>query len=809
MPERIEQLLQFPNVGLYLTGPKRGVPRTALRRALGIHEAPINSLRARQGENTLYARPNIISLGRLDTDRFQSEATILYKNNSPLVTGLNGSRLTLQKSPPSQGLPDYLFVSGGGVSRKISPAGAVTNWGISPPADGLAIAVNTNTTKQIERFEDHTTWTYVSVAVHVDEPTVKQEGTNSLHLNIVADTIATVQKALAIDLSVYASGALSPLEDNIEFWVRLSSSPGFDYILIRFDVGAGNFATDYYQFKVFPTQDTPRNDILGIGTAPNVEQQEISFLDGSSSGSGEIGDAPSGEPSGSDSSGPGNDAGSGPGDGSDAVAGPNTWTHIKIPKKSFFRSGASTKTWADVAALQFTIKSNSYSTLDIFLDDLKLVGAVGTQGRYRYHSTFRNTTTGNRSNPEPTFIQIDDVQRQSLAGTSLQISGDTQVDQREVWRTIGNGTVFFRALTVDNNVGTTFTDTTSDYIGLNSLDSATFLEPQALVFDNAKPDETYTDFVIDATTAFWLSNDISKRGRLYYSPLGRPEGVKGFITVTSDNDILQRIIIYNGLKYLFSLDGVYRIDGSDPYTKKRVTGVPGVPTANKRTVCTSPVGIWYQADDGIRLFDGATSTLVFYDRLGSIFRGETLDYFPPFEGIYAAYFHNQYYISNGIRTLCINQSTQFIRELGIGLTALLYEEDTQLLIGALPSSVSVIENESSPIFSTFDIETGSLSLSVGNNEIIKRIRFKGSFSSQEMTPTLILNDVPIILPPFTIEKGSVEYTIGRTAQSISVRLQSTLAREIELEAIEVDIYTPYSTLKKASFNPFGQIFSQP
>ena len=689
MPERTEQLILFPNQGLYLTGPKRMVPRTHLRRALGINETNIGSIKNRKGETTLYSLSSIHSLGRLNTDRYQGVAGVLYRNGVSLLTGGDGNRLTLLKGQPSEGLADYLFLSGGNQSRKITSAGVVTNWGISPPPNGMVITKNANTQKQIEDFEDHTTWTYTNVSAHANEGTIKQQGTNSLHLTILANQLAVIRKASVLDLSTYGGGVSSPDEDHTEFWVRIGSSPGFDYILIRFDVGTGNFATDFYQFKILPTQDTPRNDRFGIGVSPLVNQQEEIFLTGDRGGEGGSGsDAPAGEGSGSDSSaasdpGPGGDAGSGPGDGTDAVAGPNTWTRIRVPKSSFFRSGAGSGTWANVAAIQFTIKSNSFSTIEIYLDDAELIGAVGMEGRYRYHSTFRNTTTGNSSNPEPTYIQVEDINRQSTAGSLVSLSSDPQVNQRELWRTVGNGTVFFRAFTLNDNTTTIFTDTVADYIGLNSLVAAAYLQPTVLSYNNAKPDDTYGDFLIDGLTAFWLSNEIGKRGRLYYSTIGKPEGVKGFITVTNDNDILQRILVYNGVKYILSLDGIYRIDGTDPYTRRRITGVPGLPTTNKRTPVVSPYGIFYQANDGIRIFDGNRSELVFYERLGNIFRGETLDYFPPFEGVYGAFYHNQYIISDNIRTLSLNLNTGLIRELGIGLNALLFEDDTKLLIGEI------------------------------------------------------------------------------------------------------------------------------
>ncbi len=557
MPERTEQLLHFPNTGLHLMGPKRAAPLTALRRAVGLHDTNTGAIRSRRGETTLQSLSGVHSLGRLNTTRFQGAGGTLYRDGVALVTGLSGAYLALPKSPPAPGLPDYLFVTGGGLSRKILSSGTVQNWGIAPPANGLT-------------------------------------------------------------------------------------------------VGAGG-------------------------------------------------------------------------------------------------------------------------------------GAVVLVGRYWFHTTFMNTVTGNRSNSEPTQAEQLGFSGTTLSLTNIPVSTDPQVGRREIWRTVGDGGVFLYDQAINDNTTTVLADTTLDAIPVGGSYATNALQPIELPLDNAFPDQTYTDAIIDQLTSFWISGEDGKKGRLYYSPVGRPEGVRGFVTVTNDNDALQRIIAWNG-RYVFTIKGVYKIDGADPYARRLITGVPGVPVAQRRTVTPSPYGIFYQAADGLRLFDGARSELIYFDRIGSLFRGETLDDFPAFEGVYAEFARNQYFISNGSRTLAINYITGLIRELGVGLTSLYYEEDTRFLLGATSAAVVILEDEAANPFQTFDLETGSLVLPVGQDAVVKRLRIKGQFAGQVVTPAILINEVEQVLPPFVMDNDRVEYAIGLPARSVSVRLQATLTQPIVVEQIEVDIY---------------------
>jgi len=132
----------------------------------------------------------------------------------------------------------------------------------------------------------------------------------------------------------------------------------------------------------------------------------------------------------------------------------NTWVLLRLPKSSFV--GGAESDWAAVQAARLTIKTKKDAGVIAYWDDLKIAGGFGLQGRYRYRVTFRNTSTGSRSNANPNYVEVTNVGRQSVVLNSLPLSSDSQVDQREIWRTVGDGILYFRCGTVDDNTTTTF-----------------------------------------------------------------------------------------------------------------------------------------------------------------------------------------------------------------------------------------------------------------------------------------------------------------------------------------------------------------
>jgi hypothetical protein len=794
-------------LGLTVTGPASGDAPMFMRRTRGLHEACLNELRPAPGRTPLFPLPttaSIHTITRFNDVRYFGAGTILFREGAALLTGLNGQRLTLTRMPPGNTQPDQLFVAGGGKGRKIDIADIVTNWGIDPPADGFTVALVAQLIKTIENFEVAGDWTIVGTGViAANEATINQDG-NSLKVTVPIDTLATLSKASVLDLSQFAVAGDSSDEDLIELWVRVDEADaGIDYITLRFDVGAGDFSSDYYQFKFLPTALIINTMVIeGVGKETTVAAGETTFVTdgGGDEESGGISESPSA-------------VDSDPGPGTDAFgASSATWTRLRIAKSRFLRSGNSIATWANVAAIQLMIKTNTLSQVICYFDLSRMRGGAGLSGDYKSLVTFDSTLTGARSNGNPTEVVTKQNDRQKLDYAILPLSTDPQVNARTLWRTLGNGAAFFREHVIKDNTTTTYRSAVADFVGLWTNEQSEILFLPELPTDNIRPLETHIDFIYDQATVFWLNGDTAKKGRVYFSPSGRPEAQRGFIQVCQDDTPLFRILVWNRARYILGEAGIYRLDGIDTTIDKVTThtyaafkfqGVPGINAAQARTAVSCPQGIIWQAQDGLRIFTGSTSEFVQFERVGPLFRGESLEQITNFQGVCAAYCREQYFISDGInQTLSFNLGTGFIRDLGQGFTALYYEEDTRLLLGADSTGMCIIEDVGVRPTVPCTWQTASLYAPPGQVNTVQRLYIDANTDGQPINVTLVINkgqgagDEEIALPPFSlIGRDMVEYPLGLAYISLGVRLSFEPQPQTRIYQIYADIYSPGNKAK--------------
>lgn len=386
------------------------------------------------------------------------------------------------------------------------------------------------------------------------------------------------------------------------------------------------------------------------------------------------------------------------------------WQYFAVPKRQFYRQGGFD--WTTVEQFQIILRGindEGYA----WISDLLLVGGGkddsgaivtppgangvatrgGMQGTYKYRITYLNDDTGNRSNPGEAIKQATNVNRGYVTLSNLPTSADPQVTHVEIWRTVGNGDRYFLIGRVTNGTAT-YDDQVADHDILDSREGVAIMSTIELPEDNDRPYDTFDNVLIDNLTAFWLSNETGQQGRVYYSPLGRPESLKGFINVAVAGDPLHRLVLHQGQRFVFSESKLYRVDGQDPYVGREVTGVPGLLFAQRRTVVSTPYGICYQSQDGIRVFNQLRSTLLNFGPIGRIFRGETQEGVAAFEGIVATYARDEYIVSDGNRTLAINLGDLSWRLVGFNdVTALFYEWDTDKIVGGRTSNTQLLEEE--------------------------------------------------------------------------------------------------------------------
>lgn len=400
-------------------------------------------------------------------------------------------------------------------------------------------------------------------------------------------------------------------------------------------------------------------------------------------------------------------------------------------------------------------------------------------GFYRYQITYYCSATGHRSNGNGTDVTTttgggnNTVNLTAMPGTDMG-----QVDFIEIWRSVASGNILFYLTAVPNPGG----GNTASYTDANADSTLTSVE---LPTDNLPP---YSWFSACAgpfnASMFWITRtEPGQRGRVYYSPVGRPEAVEGFLNITNDSDPLQAIVSWAGRLGVISQSRVFEITGDNPYTFREVSGVPG--SNAPYTVSLTPYGVLYEAADGVRVCDGNLSPLAYPDAVAPIFRGESRGALTSFSGVVAIYARGEYFISDTAQTLALNLEKGTWRDLGVGCNALAYDPENDVLAATISDSILALETEGTtqdastpipiswePAHAAFDAEAA---------QFIDRLVIDASTSGVSLTPTLLLDNSSQALAPFSnAARGYVEYDVSRVATRAGLRITGSATAAVEL-----------------------------
>lgn len=406
-------------------------------------------------------------------------------------------------------------------------------------------------------------------------------------------------------------------------------------------------------------------------------------------------------------------------------------------------------------------------------------------GTYKYKVTYLNSTTGHRSDAYATAASVTIASGPSNVNlTSIPVSSDGQVDDRELWRTVVGGSVYFYLAAIGDNTTTTYKDTIVD-VSLGSTE---------LPDDNLIPYAWFDDCIGPYNASmFWITRDqAGQRGRVYYSPIGRPEAVQGFLEVTSDDDALQKLIRWGRSIGVMSKTRLYQIIGTNPYEVVEVAGVPG--TDKPFTVMGTPHGLLYEADDGVRKLVGSVAVLISTAAIGRLFRGESPGgALTAFSGVVATYARDEYIISDLTQTLALNVFTDTWRDLGIGCKALYYADGVDIIAGAVGNKILDIEKESElvddgfPI--EFDIEPAHVRLDAEQAGLIQWIHVDADTNGVTLTVYLVLDNVETNIGTVThINRDVTSFNVGKTGRVLGVRLYGNITEKVEIFGIDAELY---------------------
>lgn len=726
---------------------------------------------------------NAHSLVRFSDVRFYGVDLDFYRNGVKILDDIfDGSRLVFVKMPPTTDvdiratmIADHLFIAGGGTLKKVDALGNVTNWGIEPPPDGFTATKQAAESTTIDGFESAASWSGSSASLS-DEGTIKQDGTNSMKMNVAKKTSGEATKSITVDLSL-VGGIASSDADTIDVWFRADKPERIENVEIAFSLGGTSFSTDFYSRIINVTASKPSRRQKGVASLNEVVDTQTQFITAATDASL--------HPSESDNL--STQLGT--------VSIPlerNLWVKLRIPKLSFLRSGEDTALdWADVQAVKLVVTTNARGPVNAYWDLMHINGGAGMQGRYRYHVTFLNNSTGTRSNPNENYVEVTDVKRGAVVLANLPTSADAQVTHLEIWRTMGDGSFFFYVDKV--TIGqTTYTDRVSDYLGLGTS-GADVLQNVELPFDNIKPSSTFEYAAGPHQGRMWWCNDTeaAKGGHVYYSAAGRAEGVRSFIDCTSSDDQTQALAIWNGSIYVFAESGIFEILGTDePFVPRRVFGCPG--TTQPHSVTRTPIGVVYTAPDGVRIFNGNASLLLYFDAVSRIMRQETVEGIAGFVPTFGTYGRDEVYLGDATVTLACNLPEGRWRDCGIAANALNFEDDTGELMAAFDNKVLAFEHPTSVdddgTAIAFEVKTPATLLDPNQVVRVGRVIVDMNPNSQQLTAYVNIDGTETTMGLIEgTARGKHEFTVDRSGRVCTVRIEGSLHEIVEIFHIKARI----------------------
>lgn len=774
--------------GLYLSGPIDDMPVGTVRRNRGIGAIAENSFLSRPGSTQLYAL-DAHSIVYFADAWFSGVGTSIYRASTEKVTGLGSSnRLSFAAMPPSPGKPDYLFIVGSGTAFKVDSDGTGTLWGIAPPLSDPTLAdsgvsgdLGTGTYKYLLTYKNSVTGSrsnpsgsFEFTPTQVTVTTSGQAAENwsdtiriLLHLdNAVTDSMSrhtvtnnnvtfSATKKFGTHSAVFDGSTSELVLPASEDWVVGDTLDFFCHFWINPDDVVGTQSL----FSYYADANNYMQLYLNTSTLTLIYQK---------GGSQYFAITKSGV----------------------AVT---TWQHIGFGRKDgiFFISldGVITKGTHRVGIPNF---SPSDGSCHIGSFD----GSTGWYDGYMDEFLFVKGATiwsleedfTPPANPTAAGFDIANGSGNKIDLSEIPESSDSQVDTVEIWRTVSDGNIFFLATTVPNGT-TSFRDNIPDTDLLNETIKYTNAVPYGF-FDDCYGPYNNSMFMITRTQE-------GHRGRVYYSRIGYPEAMEGYINVTSDDDVLQRLFSWAGNLYVLSESKLFQIYGTNPYYSKEIAGAVG--TSKPHTVAVTPVGpIWEGSEGWHTLVGGSQSKLIDPSAIMPVVRGVSAGNLTDFDGVVADFARNEYIVSDGSQTLAYDVTRRTWRDLGVGLTAIHYSQSADKIGATLSSKIVDFEKEGDTQDNgtniTIDLETPHEDF--GQAVSVETVRVDANSTTETLAVTLYHDGESLSLGNLSTTTGRrhSEFAVdGHVVNRVGVRVNGTVDAQVEVYGIEVE-YHPLNLL---------------
>lgn len=413
-------------------------------------------------------------------------STGLYANAALISTGFTGRFKALS-------FINDIYLINGTYAKRFNGT-TCYQWGITAPTNIPQISMGNYLSAKLDDFEVLTNWTANQVSCVISaETTIKKEGAQSAHFAVAASTRGYSFNNYSVDGTLFDTGETSVEQDYVYFWLYVDSLVNLDEIAIFLDVGDGTFKTDYFSYSIVSPRTEQGLQTLGFGrTADVIAEETVSepaIKSGVGGAAGKLYDETYAT------------VGVGYSTQEETKTITRTitktavdpvlldqalsfwrrstlfqlkagaWQEIKIPKSLFVQTGTGLRNWTSICKIKIEIATTSSGAVNVYFDDLKIVGGTDLVGDYWFMYAWGNQDAyGNilhesspaRNNAIKQLIISGPINfdKQPLVYDIRTPSTDAQVNCCILYALGGGLTDFWEIGVIDNNtaVSGTLTD---------------------------------------------------------------------------------------------------------------------------------------------------------------------------------------------------------------------------------------------------------------------------------------------------------------------------------------------------------------
>ena len=226
-------------------------------------------------------------------------------------------------------------------------------------------------------------------------------------------------------------------------------------------------------------------------------------------------------------------------------------------------------------------------------------GGLLQAGDYTWQYTFYDGNTGAESNPCPVMGEVTAVDDDSAEIKGIEISSNSRVTSRRLYRTLVDGGSHYLAMDFGDNVTTSFIDVGSDDDLTTLMNTDQGVPPSVSLVSNFQ-------------NRLFVAGNSTYPNRVWYSRGSRGDNYPGdyYLDVGTSDDEVVGMVAFEGTLFFMQKAGISGLYGTTPDTFSWYRTRSHMGIAGKYSSVAGPDGIYFLGFDGIYRFDGVKSVRV-------------------------------------------------------------------------------------------------------------------------------------------------------------------------------------------------------